>query len=110
MLPTDVAIRRPPTHVARPSVAGPAPLATVAHDLRQPTAAALLTGELVDELLDARAPAEVLRQQAALVRRSMQHALRLTADLLRVSFTLPTCDAGGGVRGQPAGRCTWALC
>jgi two-component system sensor histidine kinase KdpD len=58
------------------------PLAMVAHDLRQPAAAALMTAEFIDELLDAHASAEVLRQQTALIRGSMRHALRLANDLL----------------------------
>ena len=73
------AIRPRETRSAAPT---PTPLAAVAHGLRQPTAAALLTAEFIDELLDARAPAEVLRRQTALIRRSMQHALRLTNTLL----------------------------
>jgi signal transduction histidine kinase len=82
MLRTDPASGGLPGRTARPPLRGPAPLATVAHDLRQPTAAALLTADFIDELLDAHAPAEMLRRQTALIRRSMQHALRLTHDLL----------------------------
>jgi signal transduction histidine kinase len=68
----------------RSSASSPTRLAAVAHDLRQPTSAALLTAEFIDELLDARAPADVVRRQTALIRRSLQHALRLTNSLLWV--------------------------
>ena len=57
-------------------------LATVAHDLRQPVSAALVTADFLDELLVTRAPVEVLRRYTALIRRSMHHALRLSNDLL----------------------------
>jgi two-component system sensor histidine kinase BaeS len=70
---------------ARPTSFAPsraASLATVAHDLRQPVSAALVTAEFLDELLATRAPVEVLRRHTALIRRSMQHALRLSNDLL----------------------------
>jgi signal transduction histidine kinase len=54
----------------------------VAHDLRQPVSAALVTADFLDELLVTRAPVEVLRRYTALIRRSMHHALRLSNDLL----------------------------
>ena len=57
-------------------------LAVVAHDLRQPTSAALMAAEFADELLDSCASAASVRQQLAVIRRCMRDALRLTQDLL----------------------------
>lgn len=57
-------------------------LTVVAHDLRQPIAAALTATQLVEECIhDVEVP-ECVRKHVALAQRCMQHALTLATDLL----------------------------
>jgi signal transduction histidine kinase len=71
----------PPATAARPP-APPPLLALVAHDLRQPTSAALMAAEFADELVTACGSAAVVRRQLALIQRCMRESLRLQQDLL----------------------------
>ncbi|MBX6331836.1 MAG: HAMP domain-containing histidine kinase [Gemmatimonadaceae bacterium] len=65
-------------------------IAIVAHDLRQPASAAMMAADYASEFLDAMSPPEAIRKQLAVIRRSGEHMLRLTGDLL----TATTLGAG----------------
>ena len=57
-------------------------LAVVAHELRQPLAAAMAATDFVAELLDGGADAPLVREYLELARRGMRHSLRMTHDLV----------------------------
>jgi signal transduction histidine kinase len=57
-------------------------VAVVAHDLRQPLAAALMAAEMVEESLDDAAAAPVARRAIALAKQCVHETLRLATDLL----------------------------
>ena len=57
-------------------------LAVVAHELRQPLAAAMLATDFVAELLESGASAAFVREYLDLARRGMRQSLRMTHDFV----------------------------